>query len=52
MIDLDREILEGSFPKKQLTYVTAWVLIHSDELKANWQLINETGEYFKIESLK
>lgn len=51
-MDLNGNILEGTFPKKQLAFLTAWILLHEDELKANWDLINENGEFFKIELLK
>lgn len=52
VMDLNGNILEGTFPKKQLAFLTAWILLHEDELKANWDLINENGEFFKIEPLK
>ena len=30
----------------------AWILIHQEELKANWQLLQEGEEFFKIEPLR
>ena len=52
VVDLEGNILDGKLPKKQLTFLSAWMLLHHDELVANWQLVNETGEFFKIEPLK
>ena len=52
VIALDGEILEGSFPKKQLKLLEAWMAIHEDELKANWSMLSAGDGYFKIEPLK
>ena len=50
--DFNGSILAGNLPNKQKKMVEAWILIHQDELKALWKMINETGEYFKIDPLK
>ena len=52
VIALDGEILEGSFPKKQLKLLEAWMAIHEEELKANWSMLSAGDGYFKIEPLK
>lgn len=52
VVTIDGEILEGSFPSKQMKLLSAWIAIHEDELKANWTLLSEGNEYFKIEPLK
>jgi hypothetical protein len=49
---LDGEIIAGKFPKKQSAFVKAWVLIHEDELKANWTLAVKGEEIFRIDPLK
>ena len=46
--DLDGEQIVGNLPKKQAKLVEAWILQYSEELKADWKLFNETGEYYKI----
>ncbi len=46
------ELLEGDFPKKQTKLVTAWALIHEDELNANWKLATDGESLFKISPLK
>jgi hypothetical protein len=45
-------VLEGSFPKDKLKLVQAWIEIHKDELRADWQLAIEGQNIFKIEALK
>lgn len=49
---LSGEILEGSFPKKQLKLLVAWIALHEEELEANWTLLNNGEEYFRIDPLK
>ena len=45
-------LIEGNFPKEKLKLVQAWIEIHKDELKANWQLAIEGQNIFKIDALK
>ena len=52
IFDLDGVLINGSFPTKQQKYVEAWILIHQDELKANWSLAEKHEQLFKIEPLK
>ena len=51
VVAIDGEILEGSFPNKQLKLLLAWIAIHEDELNANWELLSNGEGYFKIEPL-
>jgi hypothetical protein len=41
-----------SFPDKQTKLLLAWIAIHEDELKANWQLLGNGDGYFRIEPLR
>ena len=52
VIALDGEILEGSIPKSKMKLVEAWMVIHHEDLEANWKLLSQGEEYFKIEPLK
>ncbi|SDF31790.1 DUF4160 domain-containing protein [Marvinbryantia formatexigens] len=52
VMSLSGEKLEGSFPGKQQKLLVAWIALHEDELKANWQLLCEGEGYFKIEPLR
>ncbi len=49
---IDGTKLEGDFPKKQQKLLEAWIVLHEDELKANWKLLNDGEGYFKIDPLK
>lgn len=46
------DVLAGQIPPKQLKLVQAWIEIHRDELLANWQLVNEGEEPYKITPLQ
>ncbi len=50
--DLDGNKLEGKLPTKQTKLVQAWIIIHQEELKSLWSLMQEGEDYFKIEPLK
>lgn len=49
---LDGSLLEGRLPAKQEKLVLAWMAIHEEELRANWRLLQETGEFFRIDPLR
>jgi len=51
-ISLDGEVLEGSIPKKKLKLVIAWAEIHRENLEANWSLLSDGREFFKIDPLR
>ena len=52
VVSLNGEILEGEFPAKQWELLSAWIAIHEEELKANWKILSEGGEFFKIKPLR
>jgi hypothetical protein len=47
----DGEILAGELPRKQLRLVQAWIELHRDELKANWDLSIAGENPYKIPPL-
>lgn len=51
-VTLNGEVLEGTFPKKQLKLLIAWIALHEDELNANWTLLSNGEGYFRIDPLK
>lgn len=51
VISLDGTVLEGELPTKKLRMVQAWMDIHEEELKANWELAQEGQTLFRIEPL-
>jgi hypothetical protein len=46
------EIIEGNLPRKQSKLVLAWAEVHQEELMANWQLIMNGEQPFKIQPLR
>jgi len=46
------EILAGELPKKQKKLVLAWSELHHEELMANWKLVMNGEEPFKISPLQ
>ncbi len=54
VIALDGTILEGQkeFPKNKLKLLEAWVEIHRDDLEANWKLLSNGEQFFRIDPLK
>ena len=52
VMGINGEVLEGSFPNKQMKLLLAWMAIHEDELQANWELLKNGDGYFKIDPLR
>ena len=48
---VDGEILAGKLPRKQLRLVQAWIELHQDELIANWELVINGEQPYKIDPL-
>lgn len=51
VVGIDGEILEGTFPNKQMKLLLAWIAIHEEELRKNWMSLSNGNGYFKIEPL-
>lgn len=52
VFDLNSNMISGKIPTKQRKLVEAWVLIHQEELKTLWNVLNEDNEIFRIDPLK
>jgi Domain of unknown function (DUF4160) len=48
---LEGDILAGQLPRKQLRLVQAWIELHQDELKADWDIAVSGELPYKIEPL-
>jgi hypothetical protein len=48
----DGELLDGVLPQKKAQLVKAWIVLHEEELMANWELATSESNIFKIEPLK
>ncbi|MBA1446645.1 MAG: DUF4160 domain-containing protein [Gammaproteobacteria bacterium] len=46
------EIIQGNLPTKQSRLVLAWVELHQEELMADWKLVMNSEEPFKIQPLQ
>lgn len=49
--NLEGELIEGNMPSTQIKLITAWSLIHKDELLANWELAKNSEKLFNITPL-
>ena len=45
-------MIEGSVPAKQRKPIVAWMEIHHEDLLANWSLLQEGQEFFRIAPLQ
>lgn len=54
VIALDGTILEsnGKFPKNKLKMLEVWMDIHREDLEANWKLLSNGEQFFRIDPLK
>lgn len=52
VISLSGDILEGSIPKNRLKLLEAWMEIHREDLEANWKLLSDGDQFFRIDPLK
>ena len=48
----DGEMINGSLPQKKIRLVQAWIVMHEEELMANWELATNEKNIFKIDPLK
>lgn len=46
------QMIQGDFPSKKASLVTAWAIIHHDELKKNWDCVIKGSRVIKIEPLR
>jgi len=46
------EIIEGRLPRKQTKLVLAWAELHQEDLLANWTLVMNGEEPFRIPPLR
>ena len=47
----DLLLIEGTLPPRVFGLVIEWAGLHKKELLENWNMVKETGKYFKIEPL-
>ncbi|MCC8043686.1 MAG: DUF4160 domain-containing protein [Oscillospiraceae bacterium] len=52
VMDFDGNVIEGSLPKGKLRLVKAWTELHRDDLIANWGLLSNGEQFFRIPPLQ
>ena len=52
VVALDGTILEGGIPKNRMKMLEVWMEIHHEELVANWSLLSDGEQFFRIDPLK
>lgn len=48
----DGELLDGSLKSNKMKLVQAWIVLHADELVADWDLAVNGQSIFKIDPLR
>jgi len=51
-VDIGSGIVEGKFPKRALAHVMEWYEQHREELLENWNSLEKTGAFKKIQPLE
>lgn len=51
-VALDGTVLEGEIPKNRMKLLEAWMVIHREDLEANWKLLTNGEQFFRIDPLK
>ncbi|MDR1083050.1 MAG: DUF4160 domain-containing protein [Coriobacteriales bacterium] len=52
VVTLDGEVLAGKIPKSKMKLLYAWMEIHRDDLEANWSLLLNGEQQFRIDPLR
>ena len=47
----DLSLFQGELPPRVLGLVIEWAGLHKNELLEDWNMVQETGKWFKIEPL-
>ena len=51
-VALDGEILDGEIPRAKMKLLDAWMELHREDLEANWKLLSDGEQFFRIDPLK
>ena len=52
IVDINNGVVEGKFPRRALSAVLEWYLIHKDELLEDWKLAEKHEKLKKISPLE
>ena len=51
-VDISSGVVTGKFPRRALTAVLEWYLLHKDELMANWEAAEQRKPLNRIKPLE
>ena len=51
IFNFEGEMIEGNIPNNKQKLITAWTLIHKEELMANWELAKNSENLYNINPL-
>lgn len=51
VFDFEGNLTQGEMPSKQRKLIAAWAVLHTDELQANWDLMEEREPLYRIDPL-
>lgn len=49
--DFDGELIDGNMPNSKIKLISAWALIHKEDLMANWRLAKNSENLYNINPL-
>ncbi|MBQ7277743.1 MAG: DUF4160 domain-containing protein [Clostridia bacterium] len=52
VVGLDGTVLEGKIPSSRMKLLDAWIEIHREDLEANWKLLSNGEQFFRIDPLR
>lgn len=52
VVALDGTVIEGEIAKNKMKLLEAWMVIHHEDLEANWKLLSNGEQFFRIDPLK
>lgn len=52
VVSLDGTVMEGRIPASRMKLLVAWIEIHREDLEANWKLLSNGEQFFRIDPLR
>lgn len=49
--NFDGELIDGNMPNSKMKLISAWALIHKEDLMANWKLAKDSESLYNINPL-
>lgn len=52
VFDFEGNVIHGEMPAKQRKLIAAWAVLHTEELRANWELMERQEALYRIDPLR